>query len=209
MRILVAEDDPMLRDWIGITLSSMGHSPVLTCDGEEALAAFKKEHFPLVITDWLMPLVDGIALTKRIREFTLLDRARRSLQTVVLMITAGDVGQSQAIAAGVDDFFQKPINEETLKARVTVAERWTSACSELCQLRGLLPICAYCKNIRDREGEWSSVEAYITRRSGFEFSHTYCPDCIERFVKPEMENFKDSPLGNADPNGTNGPSFNE
>ena len=52
-------------------------------------------------------------------------------------------------------------------------------------LRGIIPICVYCKNIRDDEGCWERVDAYVSRRSAAEFSHSICPTCYEeRF--PEL-----------------------
>ena len=47
-------------------------------------------------------------------------------------------------------------------------------------LEGLLPICAFCKNIRNDKGEWERMEAYISRRSEAEFSHGICPSCSEK-----------------------------
>jgi PAS domain S-box-containing protein len=58
---------------------------------------------------------------------------------------------------------------------------------ELDQLRGLLPICSCCKNIRDEAGRWQRLEAYITERSSADFTHTYCPRCYEKAFGAEEE----------------------
>ncbi len=55
------------------------------------------------------------------------------------------------------------------------------------QLRGLLPICMYCKKIRDEENYWEQVEAYLAAHSEATFSHSICPHCYESIVKPELE----------------------
>lgn len=60
------------------------------------------------------------------------------------------------------------------------------AIEEVRELQDFLPICAYCKNIRDDENYWQSVEAYISKHTRTQFSHGVCPDCFEKFVKPEL-----------------------
>lgn len=64
------------------------------------------------------------------------------------------------------------------------------AISEIKTLRGILPICSYCKKIRDDKGYWNQVEAYIHEHTGVEFSHSICKDCIEKYfpeLKPEND----------------------
>ena len=54
------------------------------------------------------------------------------------------------------------------------------------QLSGLLPICSYCKKIRDDQNYWQQVEAYVGKHTEARFSHSICPQCYEDIVKPEM-----------------------
>ncbi len=58
-----------------------------------------------------------------------------------------------------------------------------TALVELNALEGMLPICSYCKKIRDEKGEWNQLEAYISDRSAAEFTHGYCPECATKFIK--------------------------
>ena len=95
----------------------------------------------------------------------------------------------------------KPPDEDELLARVNVGarvvrlqhaladrvRRLEEALSNVKQLQGLLPICSYCKRIRDDQNYWQQVESYITEHSGVQFSHSYCPDCFERYVKPQID----------------------
>src|SRR5205823_277919 len=84
-----------------------------------------------------------------------------------ILITARG-GKQQYLAgmeAGADDFIAKPVDPDELRARLTVAERILGLRRELQQLAGLLPICAYCKRIRDDTQHWSSLEGYIEKRS--------------------------------------------
>ena len=55
------------------------------------------------------------------------------------------------------------------------------ALAEVKMLRGILPICAYCKKIRNDKGYWEQVESYINKRSGTEFSHGICPSCMDKY----------------------------
>ena len=59
-------------------------------------------------------------------------------------------------------------------------EELREALSKIKTLSGLLPICASCKKIRDDEGYWSQIEAYVSRHTEAEFSHSICPDCAKR-----------------------------
>jgi len=61
----------------------------------------------------------------------------------------------------------------------------TEALANIKQLKGLIPICASCKKIRDDEGYWNEVEAYIGQHSEAEFSHGICPDCAQKLY-PEI-----------------------
>ena len=63
------------------------------------------------------------------------------------------------------------------------AKKLETALSEVKRLQGLIPICAYCKKIRDDKGSWNQIESYIRDRSETEFSHLICPDCYERAIE--------------------------
>jgi len=183
MRVLVVDDEAELRGWLAIHLTTWGHEPVPAAGGREALALLGGESFPLVITDWVMPEMDGLALVRAIRA-----RPPSPVHTYVLMATArsGRASYLEALDAGADDFIQKPIDADVLVARIRVVERWQAVQRELAQLRGLLPICSYCKNIRDERESWKRVEEYVVTHSDAQFTHTICPDCVERYLKPQM-----------------------
>ena len=62
-----------------------------------------------------------------------------------------------------------------------------AALAEVQSLRDILPICSYCKHVRDDQDYWQSVEAYVSRHMNTRFSHSICPDCFERIVEPQLE----------------------
>jgi DNA-binding response OmpR family regulator len=183
MRVLVVDDEPALLGWLATHLTAWGHEPVPAASGREALALLDGESFPLVMTDWMMPGMDGLALVRAIRA-----RPPAPGYTYVMMATAkgGRASYLEALDAGADDFIQKPIDADVLVARIRVVERWQAVQRELAQLRGLLPICSYCKNIRDERESWRRVEEYVAKHSDAQFTHTVCPACVERYLKPQM-----------------------
>ncbi len=73
--------------------------------------------------------------------------------------------------------------EEALRSAIEALNR---ALAELGELRGILPICSYCKSIRNDENYWQKVEAYFSSHSSVEFSHGICPDCYDEHVKPQL-----------------------
>lgn len=186
MNILVAEDDSLSRILLYATLKKFGHAVVATENGREAWATFQREHFPILISDWMMPELDGLELCRLIRD------EQREKYTYIIVLTSLD-GRDNYLAAmdaGADDFITKPFDVAQLKARLGVAARVLGLRERVTQLEGLLPICAYCKKIRDQRKSWMPIEQYIAARSDASFSHGICAECLETKVKPEMERFK-------------------
>lgn len=119
MKILIAEDDMVSRLVLGATLKKLGHQVTATSDGQQAWEALEEEHFPLLISDWMMPGLDGLELCRLIRAR---DQAR---YTYILLLTAlgGKNSYLDGMDAGADDFITKPFDEDTLVARLRVAQR--------------------------------------------------------------------------------------
>jgi sigma-B regulation protein RsbU (phosphoserine phosphatase) len=183
MRILLAEDDPVGRLTLAASLKALGHEPVLAVDGIEALTAYAKEPFRIVVSDWRMPRLDGLELCQHIRR-------QRAAYVYFILITnaeSSDENHDAALAAGVDDFLVKPVVPRELKMRIRVAERILGFTAQVRQLEDFLPICGYCKKVRDDKNYWQQIESYINARSGTRFSHGVCPDCYERVVAPELK----------------------
>jgi len=93
------------------------------------------------------------------------------------------------IAVGVSLFFR--VTNPIVEGLHHTVVKLKSALEEVRTLRGILPICSFCKNIRDDNGYWNQLEAYVTERSDAEFSHGICPDCAQKHY-PEC--FKDGKL---------------
>jgi sigma-B regulation protein RsbU (phosphoserine phosphatase) len=186
MKILIAEDDNVSRLVLLTKLKKMGHEVIATEDGEAAWNSFLEDHPQLIITDWMMPKLDGLDLCRMIRSHM----QAKYPYVMVLTALAGKKNYLEAMDAGADDFLNKPVDMEELTARLVVAERILSLRTQMTLLEGLLPICAYCKQIRDDKNNWQPIEGYISKRSDATFSHGYCPDCIEKYVKPDIEAYQ-------------------
>jgi hypothetical protein len=81
----------------------------------------------------------------------------------------------------------------TLKLQSELTQRvheLEKALNEVKQLQGLLPICSYCKRIRDSENYWQQVEGYITTHSLARFSHSICPNCYDTMIAPQLKDLE-------------------
>lgn len=182
MNILIADDDPTSRLVLAATLKKLQHQVTVAKDGAEAWAVFENGEVQLLISDMVMPHMDGLELCRRIR------LANRPKYTYIMLLTSvgGKSGYLVGMRAGADDFISKPFDEEQLAARLVVAERILNLQSQIKQLSGLLPICCVCKKVRDDQNYWQQVESYISKRTDARFSHGYCPDCFKK-VMQELE----------------------
>jgi sigma-B regulation protein RsbU (phosphoserine phosphatase) len=182
MKILIVDDEPTSRLILDATLKTFGHEVTVATDGLEALASFENAGFPVLISDQLMPGMDGLELCRRIRA------AHRPHYTYFILLTsvAGKSGYLEGMRAGADDFITKPFDEEVLAARLVVAERILHLQSQVRQLAGLLPICSVCKKVRDDKNYWHQVESFISRHTEATFTHSYCPDCFNK-LKQEID----------------------
>jgi len=186
MNILVAEDYPVASKILSLTLQQVGHEVIVVPNGAAAWEAFEENPVRLVVSDWMMPELDGLQLCRRIRER--MDRE----YTYFILLTANHAGRDNlalAMEAGIDDFLQKPLDREAIWMRLRVAERILRFTRQILQLDELLPICSYCKKIRDDDAYWQQFEAYIQEHTGAHFSHGVCPDCFEQQMR-ELETKK-------------------
>ena len=197
-RILIAEDESVSRSLLEAILKKWGYDVVATSSGQEAWEAMQAENPPpLAILDWKMPGMDGVEICRKVRESTTL------ASTYIILLT----GQRQkddvvvGLESGANDYIRKPFDREELRARVRAGERvielqaalsdrvkeLQAALSQIKTLQGLLPICSYCKKIRNDQNYWQELETYVGQHSQAEFSHGICPECQEKFIKPQLQ----------------------
>jgi DNA-binding response OmpR family regulator len=189
MKILIAEDDRIATKVLRLTLERLGHEVVAARDGEEAWELFNQDPVRVIVSDWMMPKLDGLDLCRRVR-----DRAQ-TLYTYFIILTAAQTSADDytlAMDSGVDDFLTKPLDREMLRTRLFVAQRILRYTNEISVLQDIIPICCYCNKVRDGAEYWQRVETYIRDRTGSRFSHGVCPDCYDQQVKLLEEQIAES-----------------
>ena len=184
--ILVAEDNSLVRKEINRGLRMRGYERIMeAANGREAFDKACSHRPDIVLMDIRMPELSGLKAARQIQD---------CCPTPVVILTAyksQDFVQ-KAGKAGVVAYLTKPPKPEELERAITIAMARHSdlmelrrlnkelelALDEVKRLRGILPICANCKKIRDDQGYWQHIETYIRDHSEADFSHGICPDCV-------------------------------
>jgi DNA-binding response OmpR family regulator len=152
----------------------------------------------MVLLDLGLPRKSGLDVLKTLRA------GGADLPVVVITARDGVADRIAGLDAGADDYIVKPFEREELHARVQVGFRMLElqaaladrvreleeALTRVKQLQGLLPICSYCKKVRDDQNYWQQVETYIEGHSDAQFTHGICPDCRQKYVEPELDRLR-------------------
>ena len=183
INVLVVDDDPVASHHLSSLTEAAGYAVTTAGNGREAWELLQRTHHRIVISDWYMPELDGIELCQRVR-------AHRNEPYVYFILVTSRGGKQQYLTgmkAGADDFIAKPVDSDELQARLGVAERILGLRQELEHLEVLLPICSYCKRIRNDQDEWEGLEEYVEHRFETLFTHSICPDCYRTHVQPMLD----------------------
>ena len=134
MRVLVADDDLGARLVARAVVEGLGHECLVAADGDEAWRIFRQYRPQVLVTDWVMPGLDGLQLCRSIRD------GERDSYTYIVLLTSMD-GQDDVLSgmeAGADDYVVKPLDPFALRARLLVARRVTSLHHQLARYRAEL-----------------------------------------------------------------------
>jgi sigma-B regulation protein RsbU (phosphoserine phosphatase) len=184
MKIMAVDDDPVALTVLEDTLKLLGHEVVTAYDGESAWSLMHAEGIRLMVCDWNMPKLDGLGLCQRIRSQPPGDYVYFILLTGA---EASNIHRDKAMSAGVDDFLSKPVDMDELKIRLHVAQRILQFTTHIQKLESLIPICSYCKNVRDDQSYWKRIESYLGEITGASCSHSVCPECYKKHIVPQFE----------------------
>lgn len=192
IRVLIVEDDALVGEVIYALLEQIGYTVIgEASDGGQAVEMTCALRPDLVLMDISMPAMDGIGAARQIQD---------TCPTPIVVLTAYEMPElvERASEAGVGAYLIKPSNPRDMERAVTIArarfqdlvelrrlnaelqvrnEKLQEALATVKTLSGLLPICARCKKVRNDQGYWQHVEAYLQEHSAVEFTHGICPDC--------------------------------
>ena len=192
MKVLIAEDDPVSKRLLEGSLVSWGYEVIATHNGAAALDILQSADRPmLAILDIVMPEMTGVEVCRALRA-----TSPSILPPYIILLTGINSKEDlvSGLEAGANDYLTKPFYRDELRVRVNVGMKTidlqcklTDRVAELeevleqvKQLEGMLPICSYCKKIRDDEDTWLNIEQYVAQKTAVEFSHGICPPCYER-----------------------------
>ena len=206
MIVLVADDLDINRKLLRTLLTAEGYDVIEASNGIDAFNILQTATGPIVgLIDWEMPEMEGIEVCRQTRLL------QDTPPIYLILLTVRDSKQDivAGLQGGANDYITKPFDKTELLARVSIGRQMvqlqqalTERVAELKdallsvkQLGGLLPICSYCKKIRDDQNYWQQVESYVGKHSEAIFSHSICPTCYEEHVKPQMIQMGVDPLG--------------
>lgn len=188
IRVLVAEDNHLVSEMIKHFLKLIGFEMAgLAVTGVEAVNMTISLRPDVVLMDIEMPELDGLNATRQIQ-------ARQPTPVVILTSHEREELFNKASEVGASSYLIKPPKIKELERSIIMAlarhkdlmECWRlnseleKALLEIKTLQCILPICSSCKKIRDDEGYWNQIEAYLRQHSDINFTHSICPDCAAR-----------------------------
>lgn len=174
MRIFVCDDDPVSLKLMKGALTSAGHSVEAFEDGADLFEAFQKEQVPVIVSDWLMPRMTGVELSRQIRAMPGLGYTH----FIIVTTLAAAEHATEAFRAGIDDYISKPMDPTDINARVAAAERAMLRQQEL-ELRrsldvvqtalgpehdSLINILGDIATIYRRQQAWARCRAFLRRQ---------------------------------------------
>jgi len=181
--ILLVDDERVILESLGKELAYENLEVTLAASGEEAVAKIENGNFDLVVTDLIMPGLDGFQVLKAAK--------KKNTQTMVIILTgyADLKACTDALRLGADDFLEKPCEVDELMFRISNSIIKQDLLRKVEIYENFLPVCSYCKKIRDDQtgeqgnGNWYNLEDYLIKVKGVYASHGICPACLAQEIK--------------------------
>lgn len=203
--ILVVDDIPSNCKLIAHVLKAgINCSVEVASDGKEALKKAEELNPDLILLDVVMPGIDGYETCRQLKQ----NEKTNDIPVIFLTAKTDTEEIIEGFDCGAVDYVAKPIKNRELLARVgthirlnealneqkMLNEELQKSLAEIKTLSGLLPICSYCKNIRDSNGYWNQLEEYISSHTDSRFSHGICDKCMkEHFPQVASKNADNEP----------------
>lgn len=196
---MVVDDDSINVQFLTSALQDE-YDVIVAYNGYDAINLLKEQAPDLILLDVMMPGLSGFDVCRIIKS----DESFEETPVIFLTALDNDEGELQGLELGGIDYLAKPINFALLKLRlrnhIALRERsdlvkeqrdllarqkeeLENALSRVKQLEGIIPICMYCKKIRDDRNSWKQLERYLSEHSEAMFSHGICPTCVDEQLK--------------------------
>jgi sigma-B regulation protein RsbU (phosphoserine phosphatase) len=194
IKVLVVEDDPFFQRVLQKRIAIDGYQVMVASDGREGMKAIVTFEPDLVISDWMMPQVDGLELCQSVKT-----GLRESAPYFILLTAKGEINDRLlGLETGADDYLVKPCDQSELMARVRAGLRIVvltqelrhsvhelqqakaeveAGQAELSRLTQHLPICSQCKRVRLGNGQWQDLDQYLRARLEADHDKAVCPEC--------------------------------
>lgn len=195
-RVLLADADLVSRMLIEQMLVSEGYNVETVANGSVALERLRApDRPPMAILDWELPSLGGVDVCRQLRT----DDPKGGQYVVLLSVRDTHSDRIHALHSGANDFLARPFDLEELAARLQVAAAFVNlqrklaervveleaALAQVRTLKGLLPICAWCRRVRDDENYWRQMEEYVATHTEARFTHGICPQCSTEIEKED------------------------
>ena len=205
-RILIVDDLILNRKLYAKALNFDNVIIIQTSNGADAIKEAEQGEFAVILLDIEMPGINGIETAKVLR------KTKKNSNTPIIFLTGNR--NSDYLKAGYDagavDYLLKPVMLFVLKSKVQIFldlytnssiiraqkkileeknKKLNEVLDEIKALKGLIPICSWCKKIKTEEGQWQQVEDFVQRISIADFTHGVCPDCLAH-LQEEIKNSK-------------------
>lgn len=191
INILVVDDDPDILLAAVRLLRKAGYHVFEAQNANNCLSILNEEKIDLVLLDVVMPDMDGYEACKKIKAG---DNTRQTYVVLLSGMKTSPDDQSEGLEIGADGFIARPVTNRELLARVEamvriinaererdrLIEELQKALNQIRTLEGIIPICMHCHKIRNDQEAWDRLEKYIEENSEARFSHSICPECLEK-----------------------------
>lgn len=190
VKILVVDDNAANIDVMLTFLEAEGYDLSIANSGEMALKIARHSQPDLILMDVMMPGMNGFETCRKLKA------DESTMEIPIIFVTAKKEVEDivEGFRSGGIDYIAKPFRQEEVLSRVGthlrlrrllvakehLIKKLNLALAEVQTLRGLLPICSYCKKIKDEHGKWQKIETYIRTRTDAQFSHGICSECLQK-----------------------------
>jgi CheY-like chemotaxis protein len=193
---MIVEDEAIFAEAMQIILQNLGYDVTsIESTGEEAIEKVEEEKPDLVLMDIMLEgEMDGIEVAKQIR-------SHFNIPVIYITAYADKAMFERAKITEPFGYIVKPVEDRDLHITIEMAlykhkmemererliKELKDALAHIKTLKGLLPMCAWCKKVRDDKGYWDQVEVYIEKHTDATFSHGICPECLKKVQEEEKE----------------------